>query len=314
MSDELVIAPPTIPTPIALVQDVPAAEVPNTAPPKVSDWKDRDVLAEVLADPSRQAISGQTGARYEPVVINKPAEVVSTTTASAAPVSTDTAPVVSTATATSDPAGEKKLYAGKFETVEAMEEAYKNAEKMAHQKAQEAADARRKALEPPAKQQTPEEIQAAKDARLAKMIDDPDSVVREARQQLEKQLADERRAAETTDQWRKENADIAPYELYIGYEMQRLIAADPKNADMEPAALLTQATTNFRAAHSAIRESGKKEALQVSQSVTPLAASQIRVAPPTEQPKPAPISDATAAANHLAMLQKENDRVRGVRR
>src|SRR6266550_722600 len=126
----------------------------------------KDPLGDVLADPNRQAISGDTGTFFEAVKKPAPAPPEPTPEPTPAPApeptpapapatetSTAAAPVISTSTAP-----DAKLYAGKFKSVEDLEKSYEEIQKSFTVKAQEAATAR-KALEEREKAapKTPEE-------------------------------------------------------------------------------------------------------------------------------------------------------------
>lgn len=229
-------------------------------------------------------------------------------------VSTETsAPIISTSTATSisDPIQvvPEKLFAGKFKTVEEMETAYAEAQRGFHTKSQELADIKKQATPPPA-QKTPEQIAQEKADLLNKIIENPEAVTQEIQQRVTANIDAQRKADIAQAEWKTANADIAPYEKFVGYEMQSLMAANPELAS-DPTALLTQATLNFRASvFGTIREAGKREALQVQTSVTPLAGSKIQTPPPTEQPVKAPKTTEQVNAEHMDMLKANAARVR----
>lgn len=253
--------------------------------------------------------SGQSEKIDAPVV--ETSAPVETSTA----VSTEaSAPVISTSTATSTSPIQvvpEKLFAGKFKTVEEMETAYAEAQRGFHTKSQELADFKKSApVTPPPAQKTPEQIAQEKADLLNKIIENPEAVTQEIQQRVTANIDAQRKADIAQAEWKTANADIAPYEKFVGYEMQSLMAANPELAS-DPTALLTQATLNFRASvFGTIREAGKREALQVQTSVTPLAGSRIQTPPPTEQPSKAPKTTEQANAEHMDMLKANAARVR----
>lgn len=312
MPDEPVVAAPVTP-----------ASTPASTPLPTKD-AGRDVLGDALKAPVQARHYNERNQRFEryeavdvlPVSTSSEAPVSTSTassTSSAAPVSTSTTVVsTSTATATSDPlkGGDKKLYAGKFETVEAMEAAYAEAQKGFHEKAQEVATLK-KQIPPPDPKVIAEKAAEEKAAMLNRIIEDPASIVKEIEQRTQAAIAEQTRINDIREQWRKENSDIAEHETLVGYEAARLLALDP---NIETAAMLTQATTNIRATIGKIREAGKQEALSVRSSVTPLADSRIQTPPPSEQPAAAPKSEEQTRDEHVAFLKEQHSRVRGLTR
>lgn len=307
MPDETVVAAPVVPA------------APASTPLPVKD-AGRDVLGDALKSPNQARYFNQREGRFEnykpvdvePVAVTTSSEApvaVSTSTASSTPVSTSTAAVsTSTATATSDPnkGGEKKLYAGKFESVEAMETAYAEAQKGFHAKSQEVAELK-KQVPPPDPKVLAEKAAEEKAAMLNRIIEDPASIVKEIEERTQAAIAEQTRINEIREQWRKENADIAEHETFVGYEAARLLALDP---NIETAAMISQATTNIRAAFGKIREAGKQEALSVRSSVTPLGEVRIQTPPPSEQPSSAPKSEEQTRNEHIAYLKAQHARVR----
>lgn len=307
MPDETIVAAPVIPA------------APASIPLSVKD-AGRDVLGDALKSPNQARYFNQREGRFEnykpvdvePVAVTTSSEApvaVSTSTASSTPVSTSTAVVsTSTATATSDPTkgGEKKLYAGKFETVEAMETAYAEAQKGFHAKSQEVAELK-KQVPPPDPKVAIEAEKERKAALLNRVIENPDAIEQEIKERVQASLNEQARFDEIRDQWKKENSDIAEHETFVGYEAARLLALDP---NIETAAMLSQATTNIRAAFGKIREAGKQEALSVRSSVTPLGEVRIQTPPPSEQPSLAPKSEEQTRNEHIAYLKAQHARVR----
>lgn len=293
----------------------------STAPAAIEPkfhFKDegKDVLGDVLKDPNRQAISGDTGTNFEPVTeaatpALEPTPAPATETSTAPPAPT---PTISTSTAP-PPAPEPteaKLYAGKFKSVEDLEKGYAEIQKSFTTKAQEASAAR-KALEereratPP----SPEETEAQRLARINEMLTDPDKYFADqARKASERVIAETKSAQEVAafmEGWRSANKDVSRYEQYIGVVMHQLTSADP---NLDPMAALEQATTSVREELGRIRDEGKREALALQSGATTPVASKVIVPPPTEQPPQAPMSDTDAYAAHMAELNANAQRVR----
>src|SRR6266550_2026688 len=272
----------------------------------------KDPLGDVLADPNRQAISGDTGTFFEAVKKPAPAPPEPTPEPTPAPApatetSTAAAPVISTSTAP-----DAKLYAGKFKSVEDLEKSYEEIQKSFTVKAQEAATAR-KALEEREKAapKTPEETETERLARINLMLADPDKYfaeqARKANDQVLAETKSAREVAAKVEAWREQNKDVVPYEDYIGVVMHRLATSDPK---LDPLAALDQATTAVRAEIGKIREAGRLEALSIQSGATTPAAAKVIVPPPTEHPSPAPMSDQDAYQAHMAELNSNAARVR----
>lgn len=258
--------------------------------------------------------SGQSEKIEAPVIETSSAAPVSTETNTV--VSTETsAPVISTSTATStqDPnaGGNEPLLAGKFKNQAELIHAYEESQRAFHTKSQELADIKKKGEQAqPAPVKTPEQIAQEKADLLNKIIENPEAVTQEIEQRVSANLEAQRKADAAQAEWKAANADIAQYEKFVGYEMQSLMAADPTLAN-DPTALLAKATLNFRAnVFGTIREAGKREALQVSTSVTPLAPSKIQTPPPTEQPVKAPKTTEQVNQEHMDMLKANAARVR----
>jgi hypothetical protein len=283
----------------------PAAPVVEAPRPKYKD-EGRDVLGDALRS-ADQAIDGYTGKPCEPVDVSAPADApVPTPEVVVPPVAEVAAPVLVTPPAEPVP---EKLYAGKFKTVEEMEAAYKASEKMAHTKAQEAAAAKQAAEAGKTPEQIAKDEADRKAALINEFLEDPEKVISKVQSQAEAKLQEIAAVNATVENWKKANPDIAQYEFFVGAEMQRLILSNPELIS-DKAALLTQATTNFRQAYGAIREEGKKEALAVQSSVTPLGSSKVQVAPPTEQPAKGSMTQEAALDSHMQFLRDQAARVR----
>lgn len=290
----------------------------------------KDTLGDVLRDPNRQAMSGDTGTFFEPLKEEAPIPetpappVEAPTIAPATETGTAPAPTISTSTAPPPPA-EAKLYAGKFKTTEDLEKAYKDIEAGFTKKAQEAATAR-KALEEreriaPVTAKPAEETEAQRLARINEMLTDPDAYfakqARLANDAIETERNLRRQSETLMDTWRDTNKDMTglleigeekiPLEQFVGAEMARITATDP---DMDPMAALNRATTNIRAAVGILIDRGRKEALSVQSSVTQTAPAKINTPPPTEQPPQAPKTDEQQRSEHLDFLRGQAASVR----
>lgn len=285
----------------------------------------RDVLMDTLRDPTKQALSGDTGTFFEPLKEEAPIPETPAPETPAAPVSTETAaPAPTISTSTAPP--QEKLYAGKFKTAEDLEKAYRDVEAGFTKKSQEAATAR-KALEEreriaPSTPKPAEETEAERLARINEMLTDPDAYftkqAKRANDAIEAERTHRRQAETLMDNWRETNKDMTgileigeekiPLEQFVGAEMARITVSDP---DIDPVAALTRATTNIRAAVGILIDRGRKEALSVQSSVTQTAPAKINTPPPTEQPSPAPKSDEQTRSEHLEFLRSQ---AAGVRR
>lgn len=273
----------------------------------------KDVLGDVLKDPNRQAISGDTGTNFEPVTEQPPAAdpVTPPPDAPAPVVSTSTAPPPTISTSTEPPPADPVLYAGKFKTPEELAKGYEELQKSFTTKAQEAATAR-KALEERerAAPKSPEETEAERLTRVNEMLADPDGYFRKQAQKANdiaiQEAKNAREVAANVEAWRTTNKDVSPYEDYIGVVMQRLTAADPS---LDPMAALDQATTAVRDEVGKIREAGRLEALAIQGSATQTPG-KVNVPPPTEQPSPAPVTDEQARNSHLDFLKSQAASVR----
>jgi hypothetical protein len=283
----------------------------STAPPVISkvSFKDegRDVLADVLKDPGKQALSGDTGTYFQPVA-ETPAEappppVLTTETAPPPP------PTLSTSTAPPVP---EKLFAGKFKTVEDMEKSYVEIEKAHTTKAQEAAAAK-KALEAAeaVRLAAPENVAAQNEEQRLKLINDfltdPTKTVTEIESRVKQSMAQTAEVSEKMNAHWEANKDMAPYKKYIGVDYAELVQANP---DVDPWAALQEATTRMRAYYGAILDQGRKEALSNVGAATQLSA-KVNTPPPTEQPPQAPKTDEQQRTEHLTFLQSQ---AAGVRR
>lgn len=267
----------------------------------------KDVLGDVLKDPNKQALSGETGTYFEPAAeepLPQEKPVVTTDTTPPPPP-----PTLSTSTA---PPPTEKLYAGKFKTPEDLEKSYIEIEKTFTTKAQEAAQAK-KALEAAeaARRASPESIAATDEEARLKLINDfltnPTGVIKDIESRVTESTRNQQETAAKVSAWRELNKDVVPYEDYIGVVTARLAAQDP---NIDPWAAFDQATTLVRAEVGKIYERGKLEALSIQGSVTQTSAAKVNVPPPTEQPSKAPMSEQDAHQAHMAELRANAERVR----
>jgi len=274
----------------------------------------QDVLGDVLKDPNRQAMSGDTGTFFEPIK-EQPQET---------PAVTQQAPEVQKQAVPDSPQKptepskeppappEPKLYAGKFKTIEDMEKGYLESQKVLTQKFQESAAAK-KALEQAeaTRKASPENTGAAnEEARLQLINDfltDPTKVVNQIQERVVASAAEQAKVQASVTAWREQNKDVTRYERYIGVVMHDLTSADP---ELEPMAALDKATTLVREELGRIREEGKLEALSVQQSVTQIADAKVNTPPPTEHPSQAPMSEEQGFEAHMASLKANAASVR----
>jgi hypothetical protein len=209
-----------------------------------------------------------------------------------------------------------KVYAGKFKSVDDLEQGYIEAQKLITRQGQEKAERERAALAtPPAPVvKTPEQI-AAEQAENNRILND---FVSNPKEYIEKNVVQRVTTALAAQQiagdWRKNNPDISEHEVRVAFEATLLAQSDPVLA-RDPAALLNKATDNFRSFTGKIRSEGAKEALTQETRVIPLLSN---TAPPlaTEQPSPrAPQTQGEVTDSHVAWLQDQSKRSqRGLRR
>ena len=311
MSEQAPVVVP--PAPVAVVPPPDPAVAP---PPQPGIYKNegKDVLGDVLKDASRQAIDGETGTYYKPQVAQAPVAPPAVTPPVVPPVVLPVTPeaVVPPVTPPTVTPPAEKLIAGKFKSAEELEAAYLESEKALTRKSQELAEAKK--VVPPVVPPVvvPPLDDAARKAKLVnEFLADPERVLADVQKKADDKAQLQRNVDNAVADWKKANPDIAAYDFYVGAEMQRLSLSNPELAK-DSGALLTQATTNFRAAYGTIRELGKKEALSVQASVTPLS-SQIQIPPPTEQPNKAPMTQEQATAEHMSMLLAAERRRKGIR-
>jgi hypothetical protein len=305
-------------TPVAVEPtQVSMPETPAVAPRYRNEG--RDVLGEALSDPTKQAISGETGTYFEPVVpvVHQTTQVeTQQSQAEQTPTQVVETPTVQTQTqepTKTGPTVTERLFAGKFKTVEELEASYKEAERQFHVKTQEAAAAKKLAEANKTPEQISQEAASRKAELVNSLLEDPEKVIREVQEQARIQQEQALAVQRAVEDWKKANPDVAQYERFVGTEMASLSAANPELAS-DGAALLAQATTNIRQLVQTIREAGKAEALSVRNSTTPLSQAKVQVPPPTEQPVKAPMTQQEAVDAHMQFLKEQSVRVRTVKR
>lgn len=218
-----------------------------------------------------------------------------------------------------------KLYAGKFKSPEELETGYSEAEKAMHKAMQEASDLRKKfeAAEtakaatpaaPPVK--TPEQVKQETEDNsklLNDFVSNPREFINKSVAEHEQQMQVALKAAQTAEQWRRENPDLVEHEIRVAFEASVLQQQDPELAK-DPNALIAKATANFRQMVGKIRTEGAKEALTTETRSIPLLSN---TAQPTAsgEPEKAPLTWDDAFDSHLKMLKAEEQRShRGLRR
>lgn len=209
----------------------------------------------------------------------------------------------------------EKLYAGKFKSTEELEKGYEEAQKLITRQGQEKAERERQALAIPpiAPVKTAEQV-AAETAEANQLVTD---FVSDPKKFIQEKIVNQTMTAlavqEITNNWRKENRDIAEHEIRVAFEASLLAQSDPEIA-RNPAALLSKATDNFRQFTGKIRTEGAKEALtQETRTIPLLQPSSTTTA--TEQPAKAPLTADAAYEQHLQMLKSQEQRShRGLRR
>lgn len=216
---------------------------------------------------------------------------------------------------------EPKVYAGKFKSTEELEKGYLEAEKAMQKAMQEKADLQRQALaqtvappQPPAA--TPEQI-AAKQAEANRIVtdfvQDPKGFLDKHHQESTQRTQVALAAQAITEQWKKNNPDIAEHERFVAFEAATLMQSEPELAK-DPSALFDKATLNFRQLTGKFRTEGAKEALTQETRVIPLASSS-NSPTATEQPAKAPLTADAAYEQHMRMLKEtEQKSHRGLRR
>lgn len=208
-----------------------------------------------------------------------------------------------------------KLYAGKYKTPEDMEKGYQEAQSALTKANQKAAELERKATVqaaiPPQPQPTAEE---QKNQLLKRLVEDPQGVLSEIAKREIQTTAVAVAANQATMEWKAANKDIADLEPYFMVDVQRMLGETPDLA-LNPQALLSEATTRFRAAIGKLRTDAAREALTTETRVVPLL--QDAGAPPeaTEHPpQKAPLSNDEAYESHMRFLKVQERRThRGLR-
>ena len=217
------------------------------------------------------------------------------------------------------PPPEPKLFAGKFKTVEDMEAAYKEVESAKSRAFQEKAALERQiqanaAAPPPAPPKSPELLAAERaenDRIINNLVADPKAFVQ--REIIDK-VTIALTAQQRTEQWRRDNPDLAKDEIRVAFEATLLAQSDPELA-RNPEALLAKATEQYRSMVGRIRTEGAREALTMETRVIPLVTNTAPAPAPEQPPQKAPLTSDEAFDNHIRMLKAEEQRShRGLRR
>lgn len=290
--------PPPAPTPVVAVQPVSTkARMADEGP----DGKIRDTSTEAMR-PGNDLQYREFDADPKDTPTAEP-----TKQAEAAP-----APVVE----------QPKLYAGKFKTVDELDNSYQEAQKLITRQGQELAELKKSkvaeaAAPPPAPVKTPAQIatdEERKNKFLTDFVADPEKVMSDLQQRSIQQTKAALEAQQLTNDWRKTNTDIAEHEFFVTAEAYRLSQSDPELA-ANPTALLSKATENFRQVAGKLRSEGAREALTSETRVIPL----LQTTAPTtatEQPsEKAPLTADAAYDAHMRMLKDQERRShQGLRR
>lgn len=295
--------PPSAPTPIpAPVKVIEPVVTKSRMADEGPDGRIRDTSTEALRpsnDLGFRNITDEEHAKPE-APAEKPAEAI--------PPPAQAAP-------------EPKVYAGKFKSPEELERGYLEAEKAMQKAMQEKADLQRQALAqtvaPPAPVAPSPEQLAVKQAEANKIVtefvQDPKGFLDKHHQESTQRVQVALQAQAITEQWKRNNPDIAEHERFVAFEAATLMQSEPELAK-NPSALFDKATANFRQLTGKFRTEGAKEALTQETRVIPLASSSTT---PTasEQPAKAPLTADAAYEQHLRMLKEnENRSHRGLRR
>lgn len=305
-------APPSAPAPVP-----PPTKVEVTQPvvskgrmaDETPDGRIRDTSMEAVSSPGKDLGFRNLTDESENAPKPKPEE--------AAPVA-ETKPAVEAPKVEVAPPVEK-VYAGKFKTPEELEKGYLEAQKAMHKAMEEKAALERQAAQPKVEVvKSPAEV-AAEEAKkadfLAQFVADPEKVITDFNQRAIQQTQVALEAQRTAEIWKKENPDLAALENYVSFEAYQLSQANPDLAK-DPAALLKQATDNFRAITGKLRSEGAKEALTQETRVIPLLSNTATSSSeqPSSQAK-APLSSDDAFSLHLKMLKEQEQKSkRGLRR
>lgn len=216
------------------------------------------------------------------------------------------------------PTPEPKTYAnGKFKSDADLEKSYLELEKKLTETSQKAAQLEReKNVPPPPAPKSPEQLaaeQAENNRVLEELTRNPKDFVAKIKQQSMQETLTALKAQQITEQWRKDNPDIAQHELRVAFEAAQLMQSDPGIAS-DPERLFKTATDNFRQFTGKIRTEGAKEALTQETRTIPLL-NNTAPTPATEQPAKAPLTADAAYEQHMRMLKAQEQRShRGLRR
>jgi hypothetical protein len=210
-----------------------------------------------------------------------------------------------------------KVYAGKYKSVEELEKAYDEAQKLITRQGQEKAElvAKAQATPPPAPApKTPAQI-AEEQAENNRIIND---FATNPKEFIEKNLVQRVQTALTAQQvaenWRTNNPDLKEHEVRVAFEATLLAQSDPELA-RNPAALLTKATDTFRQFTGRLRTEGAKEALTQETRTIPLLSNSAPAAATEHPSTKAPLTADAAFDKHMAMLKEQEQKShRGLRR
>jgi hypothetical protein len=267
----------------------------------------RDTSTEALRDGNSLGFRNISDEELAKSAAPPPEETTPTTKAAEPPKETPPAPPP------------EKVYAGKFKSAEELEKAYEEAQSRMTKATQEAAELRKKVAEappPPPAPKTPEQLAAEeveKNAILNEFVADPKTFLEKRDQKNLQTTVVALNAQRLTEQWRKDNPDLAEHEVRVAFEATLLAQSDPEIAK-DPLRLLQTATDNFRQFTGKIRTEGAREALTTETRTIPLLSG--TTPPATEQPtQKAPLTADEAYQIHLKFLKENEQRShRGLRR
>lgn len=305
-------APPTdVPPPTQSVKVSEPVVTKRRMADEAPDGRIRDTSAEAISQPGKDLGFRNLTDETENAPKPKPEEI-------APPVEKkEDKPAEAIVPKTEQPT--EKVYAGKFKSAEELEKAYQEAQRLITKQGQEAAELRKQAeTKPPVEvPKTPAQI-AADEARkndiLSKFVADPEAYLSERDQAASQRTQIALAVQHSTNEWRKNNPDLAEHEYFVAAEATRLMNTDPELAK-NPAELLNKATDNFRQITGKLRNEGAKEALTQETRVIPLLNNAAPSAPSEQPSNKAPLTSDDAYALHMRMLKEQEQKShRGLRR
>jgi hypothetical protein len=301
-------APSDIPPPTQPVRVTEPVVTKRRMADEAPDGSIRDTSAEAISQPGKDLGFRNLTDESENAPKPKPTEAAPPTETPAPPVEAKPA----------EPAP-PKVYAGKFKTAEELEKSYQELQREFTRKSQENAElAKRAEAKPPVEvPKTPAQI-AAEEARkneiLSKFVADPEAYLSERDQVASQRTQIALAVQHSTNEWRKNNPDLAEHEYFVAAEATRLMNTDPELAK-NPAELLNKATDNFRQITGKLRNEGAKEALTQETRVIPLLNNAAPSAPSEQPSSKAPLTSDDAYALHMRMLKEQEQKShRGLRR